>query len=526
MIGDAQGGGVVELSELDGSACADALTSSQASLVDAERLQVELVAQWCDLHSGGRWSHDRVLPGRERAVVVGGDGTPAVGEFAAAELAVLLGMTTQGAQGLMRDVLGLRHRHPRVYALVCSGAARFFQARLVARATLSAGLTLAQARHVDDRVAPFLGQVPWGRILGLVDAAMVEADPEAAEQRRITAEMARFVRTGRSTEFGTMTIFAKARAGDAVFFMAMCDRIAQILRLRRSLEVAGHADRHPDDATGPDAAVEMDVLRSEAVGILANPVQAVALLHWAEHRSGGAAGVDRDAQREAQSDPSEWEPSEPDEHRCPPGVVLDASARPEAYRPWAVLYVHVSQESFERRCRGAARVEGVGPVTIEQAVDFLRSCHVTVRPVIDLNGNPSADGYEVSPLVRETVVLRDPVETFPWGTLASRKVDADHLRSYRPEPDPPRDRDGPGPGSRVPQTNADNLQPLGRLHHRLKTHGGWTCSSPERGVVLWRSPHGHWTRVDSSGTTYIGRLEGAPVVAQVVDAHLGLLMSG
>jgi len=103
--------------EFDGATCADALTASQAALVDAERAQVELVAHWCDLHST-RHPVLPTVPGAERSVVIGGDGTPSVGEFAAAELGVLLDMTTTSALWLMRDVLGLRHRHPRLFAAV------------------------------------------------------------------------------------------------------------------------------------------------------------------------------------------------------------------------------------------------------------------------------------------------------------------------------------------------------------------------------------------------------------------------
>src|SRR3954469_9965392 len=132
-------------------------------------------------------------------------------------------------------------------------------------------------------VAPYLGQVPWGRMVSLVEAAVIEADPEGAEQRRFAAEMARFVGTGRSSEFGTKTIYARARAGDAIFFFAMCDRIAQILKLRGDLAVAGRADLHPADA----AEREMDVLRSEAIGILATPARALALLAWAEQHTPG-----------------------------------------------------------------------------------------------------------------------------------------------------------------------------------------------------------------------------------------------
>src|SRR3954454_6646409 len=492
------------VTDLDGTGCADALVSSQAGLVAAEVAQVRLVAHWCDLLSGPTRAESGtgvpVVPGMERSVCVGADGTPRVGEVAAGELGVLLGMTSTGARGVMRDVLDLRHRHPRLWEAVLDGVVRFFAARHVVRVAHGAGLSLGLARGVDERVAPYLGRVPWGRMVALVEAAVIEADPEGAEQRRLAAEMARFVRTGRSSEFGTKTIYARARAGDAIFFFAMCDRIAQILKLRGDLAVAGRADLHPADA----AEREMDVLRSEAIGILATPARALALLAWAErhtHPNDDAPEPEPEPEPEpvedtapeptAAAEPEATEDTRDAERTGEPGPVVDLSGLPgSAFVPPATLYVHFSDESWLRQTRGVVRVEDVGPVTVEQALDMLRHCRVTIRPVIDLNDSPCADGYEARGLVREALRLRHPVEVFPHGTLPSRKADADHTVPYRP----------PEAGGEPGQTTPDNLGPLGRYHHRLKTHGGWQCVQTRPGVYWWGTPHGHWVRVDRTGT--------------------------
>lgn len=492
--------------ELDGRGCADALAGSHARLVETERDQVLLVAQWCDLH-GAPIRPGPAAPGAERSVTLGADGTPMVREFAAAELGLLLSTTTTSARGFMRDVLDLRHRHPRLWRGVVSGEARFFAARHVVRMTRDAQLTLQQARAVDERVGPYLGSVPWGRMLSLVEAAVIAADPEAAEQRRTAAEMARFVRTGRSTEYGTATIYARARAGDAIFFMAMCDRIAQILRLRG--EGANMAGGATEETVDPDRL--MDVLRAEAIGILARPAQALELLAWAERNHPDPVAD------EPAADPAD--PADPDvADEADPGRADDVAADPAGpaasepavrtgvglVRSAATLYVHLSEDTFSGRDRGPVRVEGVGAITVEQAIDWLRHCHVTVRPVIDLNANRSVDGYQGSPVIRETVLLRYPVEVFPWGTCGSRRADLDHTQPYARRPDDSEDdgpndnRDGSG------QTCPDNLGPLGRHHHRVKTHGSWQCVQTARGVFYWRSPHGHWARVDGSGTRYLG----------------------
>ncbi|HEU5044979.1 MAG TPA: hypothetical protein VFT75_12685 [Nocardioidaceae bacterium] len=56
------------------------------------------------------------------------------------------------------------------------------------------------------------------------------------------------------------------------------------------------------------------------------------------------------------------------------------------------------------------------------------------------------------------------------------------------------------------QTRLDNLGGLERRLHRVKTHKkGWRVYQPTRGVYLWRSPHGHWYRVDHTGTHRLGK---------------------
>ena len=46
----------------------------------------------------------------------------------------------------------------------------------------------------------------------------------------------------------------------------------------------------------------------------------------------------------------------------------------------------------------------------------------------------------------------------------------------------------------------DNLGPLGRFHHRVRTHGNWAVEQPFPGIYLWRAPHGSIYLVDHTGT--------------------------
>ena len=159
-------------------------------------------------------------------------------------------------------------------------------------------------------------------------------------------------------------------------------------------------------------------------------------------------------------------------------------------RPPVTLYLHLSQESFTRDEHGVARFEGQGPVTVEQVRRWLGHCQVTVKPVIDLADQGPVDGYEVPDRLREAVQLRSPLDVFPYATGLGRRKDADHTIAYV---DP--DHGGP-PG----QTALDNLGPMVRRNHRIKTHTRWQVKQVSNGVFVWRSPHGRLFLVDHTGT--------------------------
>ena len=156
----------------------------------------------------------------------------------------------------------------------------------------------------------------------------------------------------------------------------------------------------------------------------------------------------------------------------------------------ATLYIHISREAL-RTGEGVARMEGVGPITIGQATEFLRHSQVTITPVIDLHQDRPVDGYEVPHPVREQLVLRQPASAFPYSPATSRRMDADHSVPYTPI-----SRGGP-PG----QTGIGNLGRLTRTEHRVKTYAaGWRHRQPTPGVHVWRTPSGHEYVVDHTGT--------------------------
>ncbi|MBA2278439.1 MAG: hypothetical protein H0W06_11825, partial [Chloroflexia bacterium] len=267
---------------LDGGAACEEIAKAHRELVEVETRRLVLAAHWLDLHG---WVDDPVdhdttgVAGRERSVAAGAEGTPEMGEFCCAEFAALQEMHPLAGAHLLRNVANLRHRHPKLWQRVCNGEVRGWKALEVAKLVGKDdfALTLQQARWVDEHTHNYIDTLSWGQFLGLVEAKIIAADPDAAEARRQQAAAEQFVTTGRGSEHGLKTLVAKALAGDVIYFVAVCDRIAQIL--------AAQGDTDPVGAR-----------RAKAIGILAHPAQAIALLVQAEAQpqaaAGGGAGED------------------------------------------------------------------------------------------------------------------------------------------------------------------------------------------------------------------------------------------
>ncbi|HSV39410.1 MAG TPA: hypothetical protein VLI04_11685 [Nocardioidaceae bacterium] len=452
-------------------AAADAVVAHRRKhlQVGAERLQ--LAAHWAVLHPADQ---SDAGSGRPRGRRVGADGTPVVDEFAANHLGILLGIHPFGAQQLMADAGNLEHRHPKLWKRVLAEEVPEWLASKTARLVAAADLDVNQARWVDAATAHAITSLPPGRYLALVEAKIIEADLVKAERRREAFELARFVRTGQSNDHGIKTLVARATAGDIIYFDAVVDRIAEILRLQ--------GDQDP-----------LDVRRSKALGILANPARALQLLAWVESIT-------------PHDEPQDGEAVNNDRELNAAIAAGLAEVDPRKLLPKAVVYVHLSEAALRSHV-GVARMEDVGPITVGQARDFLRHCNVTVVPVLDVEGQRPVDGYEVPTRIGEAVRLQMPFETFPWATRTSRRADLDHTKSYK-------HRGPPG------QTRTSNLGPLIRKHHRLKTHApGWQVIQPSDGVYLWRAPSGYWIRVDHNGSHQRGKN------LSVMEEHLGTALS-
>ncbi|PKH37151.1 hypothetical protein SAMN05192575_10172 [Nocardioides alpinus] len=439
---------------------AAALLAAAGDVVRERRLaevrDLEVLAQWAAIHSsdpteGPDGRRARVLG--DVLVHLGGEGTPRVQDFCLGEIAVARGTGVTATTHAIADVLDLQHRLPLTWAALLDGRAEVYVARRVAR--LTRHLPADKVGVVDAAVARIIAHEAGGRVLAVAEAKIIEADP-ALHDERVEAERARrYVGFGRTDEFGLRTVIARIEAGDAVWIAATVERVAEIL-----------APTHPH--------ARADELRAVAFGFLARPAELLQLL--LEH-----------------TEPTLSEPETPSRSTAFPADLLDAlrGADLSPLAPRAVLYVHLHEAAL-RGADAVARVEDLGPVALSSLCSLLGGTSLTVRPVRDLSSRVRSTSYEHPESLKEQTYLRTGGDYWPYATSTSRRVDYDHPTAY----------DDTGP-PRSPQTGSHNSGPLGRRHHRWKTHAGFRSRQCGEGRYVWLTPHGLAFLVDHLGTRRI-----------------------
>ncbi len=170
----------------------------------------------------------RACEGRERAVVLGGDGCPEIAEFAIAEFAVVLGVSPGVGRELLADALALRHRFPRTWARIQTGEATPWKARQIVRACTK--LDYVAAEYVDRKVADVIDTISPYRLEKIVGAARKQADPDRAAAEATEAADERGVYVGRGDGQGNKTLYVKAAAAAVNRCNATITDIAEALK--------------------------------------------------------------------------------------------------------------------------------------------------------------------------------------------------------------------------------------------------------------------------------------------------------
>ena len=278
---------------------------------------------------------------------------------------------------------------------------------------------------MDAQVAPFAHRIGLAALERLVDEAVARFMPDrAAEDALKAAEGRHFTVEHQQVSFnGTSQITGELDLADALDLDAAVAQGAEALRALGSTE-------------------SLDVRRSLAAGQLARNQLALDLT-----TTTGWSSKERSERTDETTTPNR---------------------RPKPRQ--VVLYVHLSDAAITgtRDCLELARVENQRQVvTADQIRTWCANpdAQVVVKPVIDLNEHIHVEGYEVPARLREQTMLRDHSCVFPWCTRTARRADADHVIPY----------------AEGGTTSSDNIAPLCRRHHRLKTHSSWGYTMLEPG---------------------------------------------
>ncbi|RYC11305.1 HNH endonuclease signature motif containing protein [Nocardioides zhouii] len=420
---------------------------------------LEVAARWADLHppESIHSAAAFTVPGCEHEEPIAGVGCPLVAEFCVAELGAILGISTTAAKKLIGHALELRHRLPRLWDQVHSGRVPSWRARLVAETTIhtSPTLTMDAARWIDSQVAAVAGRIGTAQLDRLVAESikrfeLATPDPAADPEDGYLSVDPRHVTVNKEDVHyaGTLHVEADLDLADAL------DLDQALSHNAAAQKALGSTD-------------SLDVRRAKALGDLARTQTALDLFSQG-HRSGG----NEDGLPAARE------------------VVVHAHFDASTVGEQTVFGPTGHMENGQRL------------VLLDQVTGWCADSRtkVTVKPVIDLNVEPSTPAYEIPDRIREQIVLRDQTCVFPWCTRPARRCDIDHVIEYdhdakvegRPQPGP---------------TATHNLAALCRYHHRLKTHSAWTYRMTEPGIFDWTSPHGHHYRRDRTGTTRIDEPE-------------------
>ena len=390
-------------------------------------------------------------------------GIPGVAWDAAAGFGAANGMSTAAGKALIRDALTLAHRLPQTWARVRAGQVRVWRARRVAQRVL--GQARDVAAHLDTLAAPVADRVGPDRLEAMLAEAMIRLDPEAYELMAAEADQARRVEVHHPLTGPTNGYGADVTGVGEITIVA--DRL-DVADFDRAVAAVAAALRERAAATGEPIEC-LDVRRSQAIGVLADPDQALALLADPTNAHAHTRGADGR-----------------------PGK--DPRPRPRPRRQ-VHLVLHLTAESLSGLDPVAHHDDGT-PVLAElvRAWCSRTDTGVRVQPVLDLGAHHEQPGYQITGPLAEVVAVRDRTCVFPWCHRPARACDHDHAVAW--DPDHPHGPSGP--------SCSCNIASLCRHHHNLKTHTGWTYvvldTHPSSPTVRWTDPTGHHYLRDRHGT--------------------------
>jgi hypothetical protein len=475
MIETDAGNSPIEVDDLDADTLLALLPDAERQDREAGRRKLRYAAHWCALHPGSCDDHavdgegyGPRDPASDCDQPIGGEGTPLVASGAAEEFGAALGVATITSLNWLADALDLSFRLKQTWARVEALEVPTWKARRVAQLTHL--LSKVAAAWVDNELAARLDKVGLPTIEKVVNTAIAAFCPELLPEKEKAGKDAwgvhldHTVRVTTCAWEGTSFIEALGDTHDLIAFHDLVCAIAEDLRQ------AGDTDT-------------LDQRKAKALGI-----------------------IGRGQHHDTATEPAATEPAATDTGDETAGP----TTKPDRRRPGAPtkVYLHItSGDLAEHAVRGASRtgptpwgtVERLGEATLDLLAEWAGHDKITVTPVLDLNRTDAVDRHDPPLWMRELVILRDKHCVFPWCATDARSCDLDHVVPYRQPPDA--NSDGTDAGRAPPgQTRADNLAPLCRGHHNMKTHGRWKYRRNRDGTYRWTRPRGQTYLVTREGT--------------------------
>ncbi|OBJ47817.1 HNH endonuclease signature motif containing protein [Mycobacterium sp. 1423905.2] len=372
----------------------------------------------------------RRLDAAERADEHGGYADIGAFEQTAAEVAAVMNLSLAAASYVVSDAEALDTRLPKIGALLARGGTDWRTVRLIIGGTdliTDARVMAAVDESLVARIASWRG---WSkrRIVNAVDATVRVMDPDAARERRETADQDRHIAITAADD-GMAEVYGRVAAVAATAFDRRLSQLAtqvcaadpRTLDQRRADALSALAEGRALACTcgQPDCPAKAgDCIESGAVRVVVNVV-----------------ATDQ--------------------------TVLGDSERP-------------------------GYLEGYGIIDAEQVRQLAATASLhTVNP---LTSAAEALRYQPSAALERAVRCRDLTCRFPGCSRPAVVCDLDHTVPFNHQ-DP-----NAGGG-----TVFENMKCLCRLHHRLKTFGGWRDEQLIDGTVIWTSPIGRTYRTVPAG---------------------------
>ena len=214
-----------------------------------------------------------------RPVRIGVDDAPLVDETLPLEVAALTGTSVAAATALIRDIVNLHHRHEHAWRAVTDGRIPLWRARQLTQLAEAFELGMGECMMADARIQPMLGLVGWGRVMARYRAAIIEVAPAKVAAHNAKGRRNRHIAFGTDSDDPTLSwMSALADTGDVRAFEHLLGLVTKAL-----IELG---DTDP-----------IDIVRSKALGRMADPEGVLALLDGTDDNSFEARQTEKRSRR-------------------------------------------------------------------------------------------------------------------------------------------------------------------------------------------------------------------------------------